>query len=328
MLRDGKNSQGKLESPPVKLDFRDPRINVVQTTPPVKLEKGQFENSYLSARFESSGTLLKAVKGELLGHYDDNDNFKKGDKSKIYDKRPVEPYHCESDCYKPHKSEKDLHFVQQYPERDLPNQDPKTQYYPPTIWVDHPASTDLSTKITAFIGDKPYSIDTQNLDKAFDKLNIHPEDLFIGKSGRDSLDSQPVQESKIDPYQGHARKSQSELKSYSAENIVEECRKSRSCHNLPNRSEQWKYDFVDKRCNVPDGDKSIRSPVCHRTDESTDYGSLSKSSSDGAPTSNRKRIPAGQRKRRNPLSFPHHLSVDDNRSPQVCSLQLLAYLFS
>lgn len=54
------------------------------------------------------------------------------------------------------------------------------------------------------------------------------------------------------------------------------------------------------------------------TPESTDCGSLSKSSSDGDHMMNRKRPPTKLKsKRRNILSFPHHLSVDELRVIQV-----------
>nr|XP_027207185.1 ankyrin repeat and BTB/POZ domain-containing protein 2-like [Penaeus vannamei] len=55
-------------------------------------------------------------------------------------------------------------------------------------------------------------------------------------------------------------------------------------------------------------------PAGQLTPESTDCGSLSKSSSDGDHMMNRKRPPTKLKsKRRNILSFPHHLSVDELR---------------
>ncbi|XP_064078331.1 ankyrin repeat and BTB/POZ domain-containing protein 3-A-like isoform X2 [Macrobrachium nipponense] len=55
-------------------------------------------------------------------------------------------------------------------------------------------------------------------------------------------------------------------------------------------------------------------PAGQLTPESTDCGSLSKSSSDGDNMMNRKRPPTKLKsKRRNILSFPHHLSVDELR---------------
>ena len=56
------------------------------------------------------------------------------------------------------------------------------------------------------------------------------------------------------------------------------------------------------------------------TPESTDCGSLSKSSSDGDPVGvvSRKRPPTKLKsRRRNILSFPHHISVDELRLIQV-----------
>lgn len=59
-------------------------------------------------------------------------------------------------------------------------------------------------------------------------------------------------------------------------------------------------------------------PAGQVTPESTDCGSLSKSSSDGDHMMNRKRPPTKLKsKRRNILSFPHHLSVDELRIIQV-----------
>lgn len=59
-------------------------------------------------------------------------------------------------------------------------------------------------------------------------------------------------------------------------------------------------------------------PTGHITPESTDCGSLSKSSSDGDHMINRKRPPTKLKsKRRNILSFPHHLSTDELRVIQV-----------
>lgn len=59
-------------------------------------------------------------------------------------------------------------------------------------------------------------------------------------------------------------------------------------------------------------------PAGQVTPESTDCGSLSKSSSDGDHMMNRKRPPTKLKsKRRNILSFPHHLSVDELRVIQV-----------
>ncbi|CAL4082308.1 unnamed protein product, partial [Meganyctiphanes norvegica] len=58
-------------------------------------------------------------------------------------------------------------------------------------------------------------------------------------------------------------------------------------------------------------------PGGNMTPESTDCGSLSKSSSDGDHMINRKRPPTKLKsKRRNILSFPHHLSVDEVRNIQ------------
>ena len=64
--------------------------------------------------------------------------------------------------------------------------------------------------------------------------------------------------------------------------------------------------------------------------ESTDCGSLSKSSSDGDPVGvvSRKRPPTKLKsRRRNILSFPHHISVDELRLIQVPLVCLLVFLF-
>lgn len=65
-------------------------------------------------------------------------------------------------------------------------------------------------------------------------------------------------------------------------------------------------------------------PAGQLTPESTDCGSLSKSSSDGDHMMNRKRPPTKLKsKRRNILSFPHHLSVDELRVIQVSTPPVL-----
>ena len=64
--------------------------------------------------------------------------------------------------------------------------------------------------------------------------------------------------------------------------------------------------------------------------ESTDCGSLSKSSSDGDPVGvvSRKRPPTKLKsRRRNILSFPHHISVDELRLIQVPLVCLLFFWF-
>ena len=64
--------------------------------------------------------------------------------------------------------------------------------------------------------------------------------------------------------------------------------------------------------------------------ESTDCGSLSKSSSDGDPVGvvSRKRPPTKLKsRRRNILSFPHHISVDELRLIQVPLVCLLVFWF-